>query len=33
MSTVTVVAAVAPLVWLGWLVLTDWVPMYPLNDL
>ena len=33
MSTVTVVAAVVPLVWLGWLVLTDWVPMYPLNDL
>ncbi len=33
MSTITVVAAVAPLVWLGWLVLTDWVPMYPLNDL
>lgn len=22
-----------PLVWLGWLVLTDWVPMFPLNDL
>jgi len=33
MSTITVVAAVATLVWLGWLVLTDWVPMYPLNDL
>ena len=33
MSTVTIVAAVAPLVWLGWLVLTDSVPMYPLNDL
>jgi hypothetical protein len=33
MSTVAVVAAVTPLVWLGWLVLTDWVPMYPVNDL
>lgn len=33
MSTITVVAAVAPVVWLGWLVLTDWVPMFPLNDL
>ena len=33
MSTVTALAAVVPLVWLGWLVLTDWVPMYPLNDL
>ncbi|MEQ4306072.1 hypothetical protein ABNF97_32590 [Plantactinospora sp. B6F1] len=26
-------AVIAPLVWLGWLVLIDWVPMYPLNDL
>jgi hypothetical protein len=24
---------VVPLVWLGWLVLTEWVPMFPLNDL
>lgn len=27
------IAAVVPLVWLSWLVLTDWVPMFPLNDL
>ena len=27
------VAIVVPLVWLGWLALTDWVPMFPLNDL
>ena len=33
MSTVTVIGRITPLVWLGWLVLTDWVPMYPLNDL
>jgi hypothetical protein len=33
MSTVTVLALAAPLVWLGWQVLTDWVPMPPLNDL
>jgi hypothetical protein len=33
MSTVTVIGVITPLVWLGWLVLTDWVPMYPLNDL
>jgi hypothetical protein len=33
MSTVAVVAAAVPLVWLGWLIVTDWVPMYPLNDL
>ena len=26
-------AVVVPLVWLGWLVLTEWVPMFPLNDL
>ncbi|MER7500266.1 hypothetical protein AB0L05_32210 [Nonomuraea pusilla] len=30
MSTV---AFVVPFVWLGWLVLTEWVPMFPLNDL
>lgn len=29
----TVVSPLAPLLWLGWLVLTDWVPMFPLNDL
>jgi len=33
MSTVTALAAIVPLVWLGWLVLIDWVPMYPVNDL
>jgi hypothetical protein len=33
MSTVTVIALVAPLVWVGWQVLTDWVAMPPLNDL
>ncbi|SDI97232.1 hypothetical protein [Nonomuraea jiangxiensis] len=27
------IAMLAPLVWLGWLVLIDWVPMFPLNDL
>ncbi|MFH8385862.1 hypothetical protein ACH4E7_33905 [Kitasatospora sp. NPDC018058] len=27
------IAVVLPLVWLGWLVLTEWVPMFPLNDL
>ncbi|WP_232664419.1 hypothetical protein [Pseudonocardia sp. TRM90224] len=27
------VAVAVPLVWLAWMVLTDWVPMYPLNDL
>ncbi|MBE1486345.1 hypothetical protein [Plantactinospora soyae] len=27
------IAIIAPLVWLGWLVLIDWVPMFPLNDL
>ncbi|AHH95446.1 hypothetical protein GCM10010174_59620 [Kutzneria viridogrisea] len=30
MSTVAVVLA---LLWVGWLVLTEWVPMFPLNDL
>lgn len=33
MSTITLCAAAAPLVWLAWLALTDWVPMFPLNDL
>ncbi|MEV0622519.1 hypothetical protein AB0I81_55025 [Nonomuraea sp. NPDC050404] len=27
------VAIVVPLVWLAWLIVTDWVPMFPLNDL
>ncbi|MFB4283494.1 MULTISPECIES: hypothetical protein [unclassified Nonomuraea] len=27
------VAIVVPLVWLAWLVATDWLPMFPLNDL
>ena len=26
-------AIVAPLAWLSWLVLIDWVPLFPLNDL
>ncbi|MFF4198639.1 hypothetical protein [Nonomuraea sp. NPDC001831] len=29
----TAVAVAVPLVWLAWLVVTDWVPMFPLNDL
>ncbi|NUT09357.1 MAG: hypothetical protein HOQ38_02695 [Nonomuraea sp.] len=29
----TTLAIVLPLVWLAWLALTDWVPMFPLNDL
>jgi hypothetical protein len=29
----TTIAIVIPFVWLGWLALTDWVPMFPLNDL
>ncbi|MEU5868666.1 hypothetical protein ABZ815_46370 [Nonomuraea sp. NPDC047529] len=29
----TAVAVAVPLVWLAWLVLIDWVPMFPLNDL
>jgi hypothetical protein len=33
MSTASIAALIATLVWLGWLVLTDWVSMYPLNDL
>jgi hypothetical protein len=27
------IAVVIPLVWLAWLALTEWVPMFPLNDL
>lgn len=27
------IAIIVPLVWLGWLMLTEWVPMYPLNDI
>ena len=27
------VAIVIPFVWLAWLALTDWAPMFPLNDL
>ena len=30
MSTI---AVIVPLVWLAWLIVIDWVPMYPLNDL
>ncbi|MEW1635944.1 hypothetical protein AB0469_17920 [Streptomyces sp. NPDC093801] len=26
-------AVAMPLVWLAWLALTEWVPMFPLNDL
>ena len=26
-------AVLMPLLWLGWLVLIDWVPLFPLNDL
>jgi hypothetical protein len=33
MSTASIAAVTATVVWLGWLVLTEWVPMYPLNDL
>ncbi|MFD0888058.1 hypothetical protein ACFQ08_26260 [Streptosporangium algeriense] len=29
----TAVAIVVPFVWLAWLILTEWVPMFPLNDL
>ncbi|WP_219471403.1 hypothetical protein [Nonomuraea rhizosphaerae] len=29
----TTVAIVVPFLWLGWLALTEWVPMFPLNDL
>ncbi|MCK2215047.1 hypothetical protein MF672_014805 [Actinomadura sp. ATCC 31491] len=28
-----VLATVVPGLWLAWLVLTEWVPMFPLNDL
>ncbi|MFF5204411.1 hypothetical protein [Streptosporangium sp. NPDC000396] len=27
------IAVIVPLIWLAWLVLTEWVPMFPLNDL
>jgi hypothetical protein len=27
------VAIVVPLIWLAWLVVIDWLPMFPLNDL
>lgn len=33
MTVLAVIAVVVPLLWLGWLALIDWVPMYPLNDL
>jgi hypothetical protein len=26
-------AVLVPLLWLGWLALIDWVPLFPLNDL
>ncbi|MFC4532753.1 hypothetical protein [Sphaerisporangium dianthi] len=29
----TTIAIIVPLVWLAWLALTEWVPMFPLNDL
>ncbi|MGV9296367.1 hypothetical protein [Amycolatopsis sp. NPDC003676] len=29
----TPIAVVVPVLWLAWLVLTEWVPMFPLNDL
>ncbi|WP_409181325.1 hypothetical protein F9C11_33305 [Amycolatopsis sp. VS8301801F10] len=29
----TPIAVAVPLLWLAWLVLTEWVPMFPLNDL
>ena len=29
----TTIATLIPLVWLGWLVVIDWVPLFPLNDL
>jgi hypothetical protein len=29
----TTIAVVLPLIWLAWLALTEWVPMFPLNDL
>jgi hypothetical protein len=30
---VNTVAVVLPFVWLSWLIFTDWVPVFPLNDL
>jgi hypothetical protein len=33
MSTITLIAIIVPLIWVGWLILTEWVPMFPLNDL
>jgi hypothetical protein len=27
------IAVLVPLLWLGWLALIDWVPLFPLNDL
>jgi hypothetical protein len=29
----TAIAVALPLLWLAWLALIDWVPMFPLNDL
>ncbi|MER6951414.1 hypothetical protein ABT294_46110 [Nonomuraea sp. NPDC000554] len=29
----TTFAVIVPLVWLAWLIVTEWVPMFPLNDL
>ncbi|RSN01817.1 hypothetical protein DMB42_37215 [Nonomuraea sp. WAC 01424] len=29
----TTVAITVPLVWLAWLAVVDWVPLFPLNDL
>ncbi|MFF4413808.1 hypothetical protein ACFYY8_14845 [Streptosporangium sp. NPDC001559] len=29
----TAAAIAVPFVWLAWLILTEWVPMFPLNDL
>jgi hypothetical protein len=29
----TAIAVLVPLLWLGWLALIDWVPLFPLNDL
>ena len=29
----TTIAITLPLLWLAWLALTEWVPMFPLNDL
>ncbi|MFC7385618.1 hypothetical protein [Sphaerisporangium rhizosphaerae] len=29
----TTLAILVPLVWLAWLAVTEWVPMFPLNDL